>query len=131
MKLTFLKRFLVEDFPSQQAWIGELLNPLNQAFEQLSQAMNKSLTIADNLDAETQEITFTGSDTVTFKVLTKNRPKGVIVSNFVTVSGAAPTAAVQPVWSYNSTEQTVTINSWFGGLSSTAKYRVTLFVHTI
>lgn len=131
MKLTFLKRFLVEDFPSQQAWIGELLNPLNQAFEQLSQALNKNLTISDNLDAETQEITFTGSDTVTFKVATKNRPKGVIVSNFVTVSGTAPTAAVQPVWSYSSTEQTVTINSWFGGLSSTAKYRVTLFIHTI
>ena len=131
MKLTFLKRFLVEDFPSQQAWIGELLNPLNQAFEQLSQAMNKSLTIADNLDAETQEITFTGSDTVTFKVATKNRPKGVLVSNFVTVSGSAPTAAVQPVWSYSSTDQTVTINSWFGGLSSTAKYRVTFFIHTV
>lgn len=131
MKLTFLKRFLVEDFPSQQAWIGELLNPLNQAFEQLNQAMNKSLTIADNLDAETQEITFNGSDTVSFKVSTKNRPKGVIVSNFVTVSGTAPTAAVQPVWSYSSTEQTVTINSWFGGLSASAKYRVTLFIHTI
>ena len=131
MKLTFLKRFLVEDFPSQQSWIGELLNPLNQAFEQLSQAMNKSLTIADNLDAETQEITFTGSDTVTFKVATKNRPKGVLVSNFVTVSGTAPTAAVQPVWSYSSTDQTVTINSWFGGLSSTAKYRVTFFIHTV
>lgn len=131
MKLTFLKRFLVEDFPSQQAWIGELLNPLNQAFEQLSQALNKNLTISDNLDAETQEITFTGSDTVTFKVTTKNRPKGVIVSNFVTVSGTAPTAAVQPVWSYSSTDQTVTINSWFGGLTSTAKYRVTLFIHTI
>lgn len=131
MKIPKMPRFLVEDFPSQQAWIGELLNPLNNAFEQINQALNKSLTIADNLDAETQEITFTGSETVSFKVSTKNRPKGVIVSNFVTVSGTAPTAAVQPVWSYNSTDRTVTINSWFGGLSSTAKYRVTLFIHTI
>ena len=131
MKLTFLKRLLVEDFPSQQAWIGELLNPLNQAFEQINQAFNKSLTIADNMDAETQEITFTGSDTVSFKVSTKNRPKGVVVTNFVTVTGTAPTAAVQPVWTYSSTDQTVTINSWFGGLSSTAKYRVTLFIHTL
>lgn len=130
MKLTFLKRFLVEDFPSQQAWIGELLNPLNQAFEQLSQALNKNLTIGDNLDAEIQEITFTGSDTVSFKVATKSRPKGVVVSNFSTVSGSAPTSAVQPVWTYNSTNQTITISSWFGGLSASAKYRVTLFIHT-
>lgn len=131
MKLTNIKRLLVEDFPSQSAWIGSLLTPLSQFMENVTQALTKGLTIEDNMDQQITESTFLGSDQVQFKVNTRNRPKGVIVSNFVTVSGTAPTAAVQPVWSYDSTTKTVTIDSWFGGLTSTSKYRATFFIHTV
>jgi hypothetical protein len=131
MKLTNIKRLLVEDFSSQSSWIGQLLTVLNQFIENVTQALSKGLTVTDNMDAEIREITFLASETVSFKVNTRNRPKGVLVSRFETVSGSAPTSAPFPVWSFNSADSTITINSWFGGLSATAKYRVTFYVHTV
>ena|SRR5688572_14770620 len=131
MKLTNVKRLLVEDFPSQAAWIGQLLTPLNQFVENVTAALTKGLTIGDNLDQQITEFTFLGSETVEFKCNTRNRPKGVVISRFETVSGTPPTAAVQPVWSYDSTTSTIRIDSWHGGLSASAKYRATFFIHTV
>jgi hypothetical protein len=130
VKLTNVRRLLAEDFPDQK-WIGKLLQPLNQFIENVTQALTKNLTVADNLDQQISEVTFTGNASVQFKAALRTRPRGVVVSDVQTVTGTAPTAAVQPAsWSYNSADQTITISSWHGGLHSSSKYRVTLWIHT-
>lgn len=130
-KLPPLIRLLVEDFVDQKEWIGKLLQPINQFMEATAASLNKSLTVADNLDQQITTITIRGSENATFKATTKNRPKGVMVTQVVTVSGTAPTAAVQPVWGYVPATNSIKISSWHGGLSSTAKYQITLFIHTV
>lgn len=130
MKLSNIKRLLVEDFPSQAEWIDKLLVPLNTFVDQVSQALDRGLTIGDNLDQQVNQITFLGADTISFKVNTRNRPQGLTVSRFETLSGTAPTSAPFPTWTYSSTDSTITVNSWFGGLTTTAKYRVTFLIHT-
>lgn len=130
-KLPSLIRLLVEDFPDQKEWIGKLLQPLNQFMESTAASINKSLTVQDNIDQQYVEVSITGNASSTFKATTKNRPSGVSVINVVTVSGTAPTAAVQPIWEYVPATNSIKVTSWYGGLNSSSKYKITLHIHTV
>lgn len=131
-KLPRTKKLIQEDFPSERSWIGKLLQPLNQFLESTNLALDKGLTITDNLDQQTVQVTVTGNEEVSFPIKTRSKPLGVVVSRVELIEGSdAPTAAVQPVsWEVDSTNNIVTIDSWHGGLNASSRYRITLWIHT-
>lgn len=63
MKLQSYKRLLKTDFKADdQALVDQLGNSLNSGIEFLYQALNKRLTIGDNLQASERDITLTVDD---------------------------------------------------------------------
>lgn len=125
------KRLLTEDFPDQKAWIGKLIQPLNQYMEIASAALNRGLNVSDNLDAQIETLTLTEGQTVRFKVTTRARPLGVIISSHANLAGSSPSisAALYPVWEYIPATNQIKISKIYG-LNSGEKYRLTLFIHT-
>lgn len=132
-KLPRTKKLIQEDFPSEKNWIGKLLLPLNQFLETVGLALDRNLTVRDNLDMQISTVTITGDEEVSFAITTRSRPMGVLVTSVELVSGTGtPTAAVQPVtWEVDTVNNVITVNSWHGGLDSSSKYKITLLVHTV
>lgn len=136
-KLPNQKRFLTEDFPSQKNWIGALLQSLNQFMESVVGALDRSLTVADNMDAQLAQVTVLtngGSpasitETATFKVTTRSRPTQLLVGKVEIVSGAAVTGAVFPTWDYVPATNVIKITGFFG-LGASSKYKINLTVLT-
>lgn len=65
-KLTNVKRIFKEQFPpAVQAWIDQLLLPLNNAIAQFTFAFNNNLTLSDNMVAVTKTLSITGATTIT------------------------------------------------------------------
>ena len=63
-QLPQLKRLLIEDFPDQQEWISKLILPLNEFMQNVINALNRDLTLSDNLRANLKTLRITGSSTV-------------------------------------------------------------------
>ena len=76
------KRFTLEEFPEQQEWIGNLLQPLNQQNSDLINGLNNNLTIADNLNQEIKEVRFVNNAAnlpIKFKTKFNKLPMGFSV----------------------------------------------------
>lgn len=135
-KLPAIKRFAAEDFPSQKAWISDFFQGLNQFLESVVRALDKSLTIADNIDAQLAQVSVstptaatTLTDNAVFKVTTKSRPTNLIVGRVDVITGTAITGAVQPTWDYVPASNSIKITS-FTGLAANSKYKINLTIFT-
>ncbi len=134
-KLPSIKRFVAEDFPSEKAWISNFFQGLNQFLESVVRALDKSLTIADNIDAQLAQVSVSSNgssaltDSSVFKVTTKSRPSNVLVGKVEVVSGSAITGAVQPTWEYVPASNSIKITS-FTGLAVNSKYKINLTIFT-
>lgn len=126
------KKLIQEDFPTQNSWIGKLLQPLNQFMETVARALDRSLTVGDNLDAQISQVVVTGNQEASFSINTRSRPQGLFITRVEIIGGTevALTEAVWPTWTIDPVNNTVKILSWIG-LDSGTKYRITLFVHTV
>lgn len=131
-KLPKNKKLIQEDFPSQRSWIAKLLQPLNQFMETVALALDKGLTVGENLDAQIAQVVVTGGEEVSFSIRTRSRPQGLLVTRVEIIGGneVALTEAVWPTWEVDPVNNTVKISSWIG-LDSGTRYRITLFVHTV
>lgn len=58
MKLPTIKRILREDVKEAPSWVNGLIDPLNTFMETVYQALNRNLTLSENLATFTTELTY-------------------------------------------------------------------------
>lgn len=130
--LPAIKRFLADDYPGDvQKWINTLLYPLNLLLNTLYANLNNGLTIAQNLTAQINTLSITGSSpTTTFnwKFSGSGAPSLVQIGNIQLTNGSIPslTAAVMVLWNYNAGVVTVSL---VGLPKSSTSYNVTFVTH--
>jgi hypothetical protein len=98
-----LRRLLSEDFSDQSSWIGKLLEPINNYFEQNTSALTKNLTINDNFSGSIRTVDIDGTFPVRLSWDITARPTTVIVGDVRTIDGSALNLnrAVAVQWSFN------------------------------
>lgn len=67
-----IKRLLVEDFPGQSEWIDKLLQPLNQLSVTVQTALNRGLSLKDNLGVSQLEVTLDTSQPSAFPLVLRH-----------------------------------------------------------
>lgn len=128
--LPAIKRFVTEDYPSQTAWIGSLLYPLNLLLNTIYTNLNNGLTVKQNMVGDIKTLSVSGATPVTsFPWKFSTAPVGVNVINAAQTDGT-PTPITSAVscagsWSYNA--GVITINN-VTGLNSAHTYNITFHV---
>lgn len=123
-----ITRLSSEDFKEQAGWIEKLIQPINQYFERTTSALNRSLTVKDNMAGDQLVVEFNGTFPVRVAWTAKAKPASVFVGNTVRSDGTSftLTAAVQVQWSFNQAGQ-LQIDAVVGITpTATTKYKVTL-----
>lgn len=127
-----IQRLVVEDFQDQKTWIGRLLQPLNQFFESVYSALNKNLTIADNISGDVQTIELDGTFPIKLAWKLKMRPVALLVGNVYRSDGSSTTLteAVFLQWNFNQSSQ-LQIDGVVGITpTDAAKYKVLIVCFT-
>jgi hypothetical protein len=126
-KLPAINQIKKEDFPDQ-GWIEKLLSPINSFMRSVYQALNKGITVGDNLSGQSKTIDFvySASGSVSFAWNSPSRPEHVWVTGVVSY-GAQPTAAVWANWTFDGTA--VTLNQ-ITGLTAGERYKLTVIALT-
>lgn len=129
-----IQRFYSDDYKEAPDWFKKtFLNTLNLFAFPVYNALNKNLTVGENLNFGYATIALTGSSTPTNNTASflnpiEGTPTGVDVVN-VQITGTAtqtyPTAAVQVFWSFDGSS--ITIGA-ITGLADTVNYNLTLRV---
>lgn len=126
MKIQSPKRIIVEDFDSEDRNTVEKLGfTVNTFNEDVFNAMNKNLTIEDNLNQQIKtlsNIEVDGSGKPITSLAFQNNLKGKIQgTQVIRVLGGIPTA--QPFITFTESNNVVTINN-ISGLASGTKYTI-------
>jgi len=80
MRIPQPPHFSAEDFPTEsRVWIGKMIGPLNHFLSSVYAALNASLTVHDNLNAEIRSVTFEQGKQVTIATNLKTKPIGALV----------------------------------------------------
>lgn len=117
-----LTRLQTEDFASQSEWIEKLIGPLNRFMELTTNALNKQLTLEDNMAAAIKTVEVNGVFPVRVAWTLAGKPVSVLVGN-VYRSDGAPHTQTEPVsvqWSYNS--GVLSIDNAFGVVPSMREF---------
>jgi hypothetical protein len=130
-KLPRIRRFVQEDYPSQNKWIGRLFDPLNQFIDTVFTALNKGLTFRENMRCVVKTLEFvegTGVYPLKFNWDLKGTgPTGLIIARVV-YNNTAPTETVGADWEFDGTS--VSIKSFFG-LTASEQYKITVIAFTV
>jgi len=73
-RLPTQKRITPENFPDQEDWIPQLLEPLNKFMEDVNRALNNQVTFSENLSAVVKTVPLDGVYPVKFRWDLKSRP---------------------------------------------------------
>lgn len=136
-----IRRLVIEDYKSQQAWIGPLLLNINSFMDGTFNALNKSLTIAQNTTSDIKTVTLSAVPSTTAPVSiswTKtSTPIAVHVGNVTRVDGTSftLTASVGVQWYFgpfnNTTVNALQLTNVVGITPTTAaQYNLQLIVFT-
>ena len=123
MKLSVIKRILVESFPSDvQKWVPAIVQPLNSFMDQVTKALSSGLTVRDNFKTQVYTITLSASQTypLTVSYDVNEKPTELRVARIAAQDGSA-----LPVYSFTWTWKGNQLDMTFNGLSA-VKYDVTL-----
>jgi hypothetical protein len=74
MKLNQLPNFRVEDFPSQQSWIGKFFTQINPFIQAINQVLDLNIEFGTNIKAVTKEYTITSFQSFGLQWPYKNNP---------------------------------------------------------
>lgn len=98
----------VEDFPSQQEWIGKLLLPINQFLLAATTSINGGITFGDNIPCQTQTLNFTygGASDFPKTFLWKITSAPIELRVCSATENGVPVAMV-PAWSYTNSQVTI------------------------
>lgn len=135
-----VKKILSENLPTGKAfdWLPSMVDVINQFFDQVSRALNKRLTVSENLDGDLREVTLDGTFPARI-AWDRGKPKAVCVAGWTQIAGTttAPTAAVgiDWVWGQDSTIQLTAVYGIAPGTVDTVssatvirKYQLTLLI---
>lgn len=124
MRLSTVKKIIIEDFPSEQRkWLPKLTLPLNTFLDQAYKALIKGITIRDNLKAEITSLTLLAGETSRkIKWGLNEKPSVCILGNIVYDNGEVPTTQITMYWVYANGQIEVT----FLGLDANSKYKITI-----
>lgn len=109
MKLTNIPNYRIEDFPSQQEWIGKLFIQENPFVQSLSQVLDQNIDYSTNIKSVTRSY-----DITTFQVFSFTwafpgfTPVDLRVVKALKGSTQTPTI-LQAAWAYNSTDQSIRV----------------------
>lgn len=125
MKLSTIKKIIIEDFPSEQRkWLPKLTVPLNNFLEQGYKALAKGLTISDNLRAETTRLRIlAGETTRKIRWTQVEKPTVCFLGGITYNNGVAPDTVIVMYWTYAEGQITLT----FKGLDAAEIYDVVIF----
>lgn len=129
-----IQRFYSDDYKDAPTWFKTtFLNTLNLFVFPTYNALNKNLTVTDNLNQGYTTLTLTGSstpgnNTASFLNPIQGNPTGITVAN-VQITGTPtqeyPSGAVQVFWTFDGTS--IAIGA-ITGLSNGVNYAITLRV---
>lgn len=124
MKIQPIKRFILEEFPKDiRSWLDKIFQPLNTFMEQSVALSNNGITIADNLKAQTFEVTVYGNGFPAKRSWRLNQ-KPIAVWEVAISEEEAGTGTIPPhslIWSFKGDSVEFTVN----GLNAGTKYRIT------
>ncbi len=102
-----LSRLTSEEFKDQADWIERLLTPLNLFFERVTSALNKGLTVADNMAGAMKTVELNGTWPVKVAWELNLRPVSVLVGQVYRTDGASFVLAnaCQVQWQFNQSGQ--------------------------
>lgn len=143
-KLPPIRRLLMQDFTSQSAWIGPLLQNVNNFAESVYNTLNQSLSITDNTTGALLPVVLTQLPSSTSPVQVPWRkpgiPQAVIIGNVqkrtvtpgnaLATSGSVITAGVSLEWQYVTSDSGnyVQITNVVGIPTPTTKVTITLML---
>jgi hypothetical protein len=115
-----LRRLVVEDFKDQAKWIEPLLSSINSFFETTTTALNKGLTLGENLAAEIRTVEVDGQFPIKLSWTLAAKPVSVVVGNAYRSDGTTHThvGPISVQWSFNQAGQ-LQIDGVFGLLPPT------------
>lgn len=136
-KLPVIKRVLREDIPNAPDWIGKLLYPVNLFFEQVFNALDKNLTLSENIQSQIKTVSFTTSsaydgteanfDTVSFSLDLPVKPQGLFIMQMLV--DADNFTAIETAPFVNWLEINGTVNIYLvTGLSASTSYNMTVLL---
>lgn len=131
-KLPTLVKLVVEEFKDQKAWIGKLLVTINDFMSSVNSALNRSLTIKENLAADMRTVELDGALPLKLSWDLKVRPRAVLVGDVYRSDGTEITLVdgVAIRWSFNQSGQ-LQIDQVVGiSPSTSARYKLELVAFT-
>jgi hypothetical protein len=122
--LPTIKRFLSEDYPTQESWISPLIYALNQLLSTVYSNLNNGITLSQNCLAQVKTLSISGSSPTTsfnWSFSSIQAPVGCVVVQCLPNVTSAATCS----WSYSA--GVISINN-VTGLTAGQTYSVTFIV---
>ncbi len=110
MKLNQLPNLRVEDFPTEQTWIGRLFTQLNPYIQAVSQLFDQNIDFFTNIKSISKDYTVTSFQEFSFQWPYKEVPNDLRITKATKTTQATPTILL-PSWSYDSTQQSITVTN--------------------
>lgn len=126
-QLPKIRRFLKEDFADQSDWIGKLFMPLNQFLDSVYRALNRGITINENIAGQIRvNLTVTQGRPVRFSYSAPGRPAIVLLGALTPINNAQmPTEHPFVDWIFDS--GTIVIRS-ISGLEAGKSYNANILI---
>jgi len=131
-KLPPIKRIVREDLKDAPAWIDRLITPLNAFMEAVYSALDRDLTVGENVAGEIKTIQVKAGaaatdNTFTFTTTTRRTPKVCAIGRVERVENIYTpiTAAVGLDWRFDAGQ---IIISSIAGLTNGETYNITLLI---
>lgn len=119
MKLNNLPNLRVEDFPPDQGkWLQRLFIQLNPFFQSLNQVLELGVDYLSNIKSVTREYQITTFQSFSFQWTHKDSAPADLRVIQATKGSQATPVVLLAAWSYNSTNQTVTVTDLLEASSS-------------
>lgn len=135
-ELPQIRRLLVEDFMEQKEWISKLFIPLNNFMDGTFGALNRGITLRQNMAADIKVVTVnrvpTAADYIGVPWTIPQKPISVHVGRIVRTDNTAVVlaAAIQIQWEYDTNKGLRLTNLLGVTPTATATYDLTLAIFT-
>ncbi len=132
-KIRKINKILTEDFPATyRDLVSKLAFALNPFLDNIVQALDKGLTITDNLNGEIKVITITADNDLPLQIRTSlNSCNSILVSRVTNLTNTSATLASAPFVEFKNKEEAgfklIEITN-ITGISVTDKYRIRLIL---
>jgi hypothetical protein len=110
MKLNQLPNFRVEDFQSEQSWIGRLFTQLNPFIQAVNQVFDSNIDFSSNIKSVTRQYTITTFQSFSFQwPYTDQAPGDLKVTQALKGTQLTPTILLA-AWGYDATNKLIQVS---------------------